>query len=795
MSGQALGLSGEEAARRASRFGPNEIRRERARSPRVLLAQQFESPLVLILVAACALSAALGEWAEAVAIAAILLLNALIGFFQEYRAENAIHALRNMTAPRATVVRDGRALVIPARDIVPGDLLALEPGDVVAADARLREASRLQLNEAVLTGESLPVDKTAPDDRVFMGTIVATGTARAEVTETGMATELGKIAHLITTAQESPTPLQVQLALVGRRLLVLCLGVVGLVLVMGLWQGRPWMELLVFAVSLAVAAVPEGLPAIVTVALALGVQRMGARRALVRKLPSVETLGSVTVICTDKTGTLTTGRMRVREIWGADPGALILSAASCCDAELGAEGDEGTGDPTELAILRFARERGVFRGEIERRNPRVSTEPFDAATKRMAVTRADGLTYVKGAAEALIAASRMDAQARGLAEAALRDFAERGLRVLAVARGRGGADQDLEVLGLLGLADPPRPEAAQAIADARGAGITPVMITGDHPATASAIARELGLLIGEETPEGRVHARATPEDKIQLVRAWKARGAVVAMTGDGVNDAPALREAHIGIAMGKAGTEVTRQSADLVLGDDNFATIVAAVREGRGIFQNIRKAAVYLLTGNFAELLVVVGASLLGWPLPFLASHLLWINLVTDSLPALALIAEPVASDVMQRPPRPPQESLLGRAEWRRVVVVGTFEAALVLAVFWRALGEEDLEWARSLAFTTLVFSQMWRSFAARSSTRVFWSVGAWSNLWLLGVVVLTGTLQLALHYLPPAQAVFGLGPLGIADLGLILGVSLIPVTVIELSKLLGKLSVTDLAA
>ena len=789
------GLTDAEANHLLIEHGLNEIIREKASPAWILFAHQFKSPLVIILIFASVISAVLGEPVEAIAIGAILVINAAIGFFQEYRAETAIAALREMTSPRAKVVRSGRQSVILAHDVVPGDILLLEAGDIVAADAEILEASRLQLNEAVLTGESLPVAKSATGSgngqslaerqrEVFMGTSVATGTSTARVTGTGMKTELGKIAHLISTAQTGETPLQIQLNQVGRTLLYLCLAVVLLVAVIGFLQGISWIELLIFSVSLAVAAVPEGLPAIVTVALALGVQRMAARNALVRKLPSVETLGSVSVICTDKTGTLTTGNMRVRELWGESHVELLNAAASCCDAELDADGTGGTGDPTEVAILIAAMERGIRREEIETNNPRVSTEPFDSERRRMSVFRRDGINYVKGAVESVLPLCRKEAVSSSALSIATTDLSSRGLRVLAVAIGQGAGEENLTFLGLLGLADPPRTEAMQAIREARSAGITPIMITGDHPQTAAAIARELGLVLEGESLGGRVHARATPEDKLKLVRHWKDQGAIVAMTGDGVNDAPALREAHIGIAMGRAGTEVTRQAADLVLADDNFATIVAAVREGRGIFQNIRKAVTYLLTGNLAEIALVLGAISFGLPLPLLAAHLLWINLVTDALPALTLIADPLSPDIMRRAPRKATERILGRAEWQQVLWVGLLEASVVLGLYWYLLRTRDEMDARNLIFTTLVFSQMLRAFGARSATRIFWSVGAFSNLWLLGVVFFTGLLQLSLHYIPLAQTVFGLRPLSFSDLLLVLAVAFIPITVVELRKL-----------
>ncbi len=798
-SAALTGLSSDAALRLLAEHGLNEIQREPTRPAWRLMVEQFKSPLVVVLIFACVLSAVLGEHVEAAAIGAILVLNALIGFFQEYRAETAINALQEMTAPRARVLRNGSQAVILAHDVVPGDFLMLEAGDVVAADANLLESSRLQVNESVLTGESVPAQKQVRNDaaavplaertgHVFMGTSVATGTATATVVATGMKTELGRIAHLMASAVAGPTPLQVQLARVGKSLLLLCLGVVALVVVIGLLRGRPWLDLVVFAVSLAVAAVPEGMPAIVTVALALGVQRMAARNALIRRLPSVETLGSVSVICTDKTGTLTTGNMRVREVWGADHGEIVRAAAFCCDAEVGAEGALGTGDPTELAILIDALERGIRKEAIERDYPRVSTEPFDSERRRMSILRSDGVNYVKGAVESVfpLCVQSGTAAIDGATKAAA-DLSERGLRVLAVAVGKGHNESNLDLLGLVGIADPPRAEAAAAIREARDAGIITVMITGDHPKTAGAIARELGLVLEGESLEDRVHARATPEDKLRLIRKWKGEGHVVAMTGDGVNDAPALREAHIGIAMGKTGTEVTRQAADLILADDNFSTIVAAVREGRNIFQNIRRAISYLLTGNLAEIAVVLGAIALGLPLPLLAAHLLWINLVTDALPALTLIAEPLSPGTMKRSPRSSSAPILGWPEWQQILWVGLLEASIFLGLYWYLLNSHDANHARNLMFTGFVLSQLLRSFGARSSTLLFWEVGVFSNLWLLSVVLVTAALQLSLHFIPLTQAMFDLRPLTGSDILFILPFALIPISTMEIRKLVRR--------
>ena len=786
------GLSAAEARRRLESVGANEIQHGvRASRLRMLIAQ-FASPLIWLLLAAAIVSGVLGEIADAIAIAVIVVVNAVVGFFQEQRAENALEALRTLTAPRARVRRDGRQAVIPAAEVVPGDLLLLEAGDVVAADAHLLEANRLSTNEAPLTGESAPVEKDAKPapgdvplaerhDSIFLATSVATGTGVAEVTATGMATELGKVANLLATAEESTTPLQRRLASVSRALLLICLGIVTVTALVGLLRGRALLEVFMSGVALAVAAVPEGLPAIVTIALAIGVQRMSQRDVLIRRLPAVETLGSATVICTDKTGTLTTGVMTVRELWGGDHHALLAAAAACCDAELGDDRRSGTGDPTEIALLAAAAERGIDRAAIERERPRRQVNPFDSERKRMSIARADGVLYVKGAPEMLLP---LCATGTAGAAEANREMAERGLRVLGVAVGTGVEERDLRFLGLAAIADPPRSEAIAAVAAARAAGIRTVMITGDHPVTANAIARELGILRDGENAAERVHARATPEQKLAIVRDWKTRGAVVAMTGDGVNDAPALREAHIGIAMGRTGTEVTREASDMVLADDNFASIVAAVREGRGIFDNIRKTLVYLLTGNAAELAVMLIAAIIGLPLPLLPLQLLWINLVTDGLPALALVMDPPDPDALRRPPRSPAEPMLGRREWIGIVATGALEAGLVLGVFVWTLRHEDLGAARAVAFDTLVISELLRAFAARSPTRVFAQVGVFTNLRLVAVVLLSVVFQIGLHEVPGLTRLFQLPNLPLIDRVLPLVLGLVPVSVLELRKL-----------
>jgi Ca2+-transporting ATPase len=787
------GLTSAAAAERLAVLGRNELAREPPPSWPSRLLAQFRSPLVALLLGACVVAALLGERGDAIAIAAIVVINAFVGLLQESRAERALAALAGMTAPRCRVLRDGHQTIVPAAEVVRDDVVLLEAGDVVPADALLEEAVALTTNEAALTGESAPVEKrvgTLPDvplaerrGEVFMGTSVATGTGRAQVTATGMATELGRIAGLLTSVKREETPLQRRLERVGKFLLVGCLAIVALMAVVGLLRARPALEVLLSAVSLAVAAVPEGLPTVVTIALAVGVQRMAARNVLVRRLAAVETLGSTTVICTDKTGTLTTGVMAVRDVWGVDHDRVLAAAAACCDAELGADGRGGAGDPTELAILAAAYARDIRREVIEAQQPRCSARPFDSERRRMSVLRADGVLYAKGALESILPLCARGAPVAD-AEAAAAEMAGRGLRVLAVALGAGPDEADLELVGLVGMADPPRTEAIEAVAAARAAGIHTVMITGDHPVTAEAIAREMGIAGPRDAVAEVVHARATPEDKLRIVRALKAEGHVVAMTGDGVNDAPALREAHVGVAMGKTGTEVTRAAADVVLADDSFASIVAGVREGRGIFDNIRKTLMYLLTGNLGELVVMLGAAVVGLPLPLLPLHLLWVNLVTDGLPALALVLETPSPRVMARPPRAPSEPMLGRPEWTAVVVTGLLEGGVVLGTFAWALRGNDEAAARTLAFGTLVFCELFRAFGARSRTRVLWELGVLTNVRLLAVVVLSAVLQLALHQVSGLRALFQLQTLDARHLLTAIVLGLVPVTAVEVAKL-----------
>ena len=892
------GLPLEEAKRRLAEDGPNALKKGKAVSPLAILAGQFKSLVIWVLIGAAAVSIALDELADGVAILAIVILNAVIGFFQEYRAEKAAAALARLAAPRAKVLRGAHAEVVPAAEVVRGDVVLLEAGDLVAADARLIDASALRTNEAPLTGESQPVEKTSAilptetpladrKNMLFMATSVVGGTGRALVVATGMNTEVGHIAQLLEGAESGETPLQRRLDQVARRLLWACLGIVVLVFLLGLLRSIAPFELFLSAVSLAVAAIPEGLPAVVTVALALGVQRMVRRNALVRRLPAVETLGCAQVICTDKTGTLTVGEMTARKLVtherlyrvtgegystegafladGVERTAdedpllfdLLQAAAACNDAELVVKDNrpQVVGDPTEGALLVAAAKGGISRVAIESGMPRIMTLPFDSDRKRMSVVRnMDGqaLAFVKGAPEVILERCTHILTAQGVRELSDHDclqmmqanrmLANDALRVLAVAertldrpplppgnphpsspfaRGRRGGDEgedtenNLTLLGLIGLQDPPRAEAREAVAKCRRAGIKTVMITGDHPDTARAIARELGVLqrgdevvigqelerMGEEelkerVPRIGVYARVTAEHKLRIVRAWKAEGAVVAMTGDGVNDAPALKEASIGVAMGITGTEVTKESADIIITDDNFASIVAAMEEGRGIYDNIAKTLGYLLAGNAGELTVMLVAALVGWPLPLLPLHLLWINLVTDGLPALALATDPIDPSVLKRPPRPPQAQLLDREFLRLTVLTGCLTALTALGAFaYEFYIDKSLEQARDAAFTALVIAELLRSFGARSNTQTVWRVGLFSNMRLFVIVAASFALQVAIHHIPLLQTLFDIEPITLSQCAAWIGVGVIPLVILELKKVLSRSRVAGVSA
>jgi P-type Ca2+ transporter type 2C len=863
------GLPAAEAARRLMEHGRNELAEGKSISPWSIFFGQFKNLIVWILIVAGVISGILGERVDAIAILAIVVLNAVIGFYQEFSAEKSIAALRKMTAPRAKVVRDGTVTVVPAGEVVPGDILELEAGDLVSADARVLEAASLRCIESALTGESEAVNKCATtldgadvplgdrENMVFMGTSVAAGQGRAVIVGTAMNTEIGHIAGLIQQAgTEGGTPLQQKLEAFGRILVWASLGIVALLFVLGLVRGMKLLELFMTSVSLAVAAVPEGLPAVVTVALALGVLRMSRRRALVRRLPSVETLGSTSVICTDKTGTLTVGEMTVRELYvagwtfevtgeGYGPHGEILFEGraseavhagpllelanilvGCNNAHLVLE--DGTwrvvGDPTEGALLAAGQKVGGDKRRLDAEHPKHHEIPFDSDRKRRTVIRAkqDGRlrALVNGAPDELLrlcthihsgAAVRpiTEDDRRGIIEQNSR-MAGRALRVLGSAfrdldhdapaqLTAENVERDLVFVGLTGMYDPPRAEAKEAVAKCHAAGIRVVMITGDHPHTALAIGRELGIakedgvaLSGLEldrlddaeltarTAQVAVYARVTAAHKLRIVRAWKATGAVVAMTGDGVNDAPAIKGADIGIAMGRSGTEVTKQASDMVITDDNFASIVAAVEEGRGIYDNIRKTLQYLLAGNCGELLLMTAAIVLGLPLPLLAIHLLWINLVTDGLPALCLATDPIDGEVMKQPPRKRHEGITSGDFLRTMFLTGILTAGVSLAVYLYALKFETPEMARTHAFAALVFAELLRSFGARSETRPVWRMNLFSNLNLLAVVAISFSIQVWSHHNIWLANFLKTSLIPLSDCLMLLAVSTLPLLVLE---------------
>jgi Ca2+-transporting ATPase len=863
------GLSAAEARQRLLRYGTNELRPRERPHALAMLAGQFRSLIVWILIAAALISGALQEWIDCAVILSIVALNAVIGFLQERHAEQSLAALRRMTAPRARVRRDGAATMVPARDVVPGDVLELEAGDVVSGDARLLAAAELRTVEAALTGESLPVEKAAtklPRDTVlaerrnmlYLGTSIAAGSGAAVVVGTGADTELGRIASLIGQTGAEQTPLQQRLAAFGRLLVWACLGVVLLVFALGALRGEPLLDLFLTALSLAVAAVPEGLPAVVTIALAIGVQRMVRRRALVRRLHAVETLGSTSVICSDKTGTLTLGQMSVRELatgrarfrvagepYGpsgtieAEPGCerddaalrrLLVILVACNNARLVREGGAWTvlGDPTEGALLAAGAKAGVDAASLQREQAEVARLPFDSERKRMSVLcrrGAEVVALVKGAPDLLLARCTrallggdvvvLDEPRRLALRAQNEAMAARGLRVLAAAEGRCGSnlqldaeqvERDLTFVGLVGMHDPPRPEAREAVARCRNAGIRVAMITGDQPATALAVARELGIAqraeevvagaeldllddaqLAARAASATVWARVTAAHKLRIVRAHRAMGAVVAMTGDGVNDAPAIKGADIGIAMGKGGTEVTKEASDMVITDDNFATIVAAVEEGRGVYANIRKTLQYLLGGNCGELILMAAAVGIGLPVPLLAVHLLWINLVTDGLPALCLATDPIDPDVMRTPPRGRGERLADRAFLLQMLATGMLTASVSLAVYAITLGGEDVATARAHAFSALVFAELLRSFGCRSETKLVLELGLMTNLKLLLVVAASAALQLAAPQLPWLAAILKVPPMPMAHCFGLAAAGAIPLLVLESWKLVRR--------
>ena len=892
------GLAAGEAARRLEQYGTNELEERGVKTPWQILWEQLTETMVVILIIAAIISAVLGDLKDAVAILAIVVINTLLGFRQEYQAEKAMAALKKLAVPVVRVRRDGHVLEISSRELVPGDIILLEAGNLVPADCRLLESANLRTQEAALTGESEPVSKSDAaqpgkplplaerHNMAYMGTVVTYGRGVGMVTETGMRTELGKIADLMQAAAQEPTPLQQRLARLGKQLAWVALGLVILVFLLGLLRGEELRVLFLTGISLAVAAVPEGLPAVVTIALALGARRMLRRKALIRKLPAVEALGSVTVICSDKTGTLTENRMTVTVIdlaehridlteedtlkyfgggWGIEPPpdeaqhkalkkypalALMLAGGTLCNDALLERDEEApqryhiVGDTTEGALMVAAAHMGLTREALEAVMPRQAEIPFESERKRMTTFHSFKggqledwektllellnlqpevlhlIAFTKGAMDGLLEISdrvwvenhieTLDAGWRQRVEAANERLAKQGMRVLGVAcravdeipEGEEivKLEQGLIFIGLVGMIDPARAEVKDAVRTCKTAGIRPMMITGDHPLTAGYIARELdldpgdGVLTGaeldhlsaqelEETVERvSVYARVSPEHKLKIVQALQKRGHIAAMTGDGVNDAPALRQADIGVAMGITGTDVSKEAADMVLLDDNFATIVAAVEEGRVIYDNIRKFIKYALTANAGEIWVMLLAPFLGMPLALLPLQILWINLVTDGLPGLALGVEKAERNTMARPPYPPNENIFARGIGRDILFIGFLMGILSLGVgywYWRM---DQPTW-QTMVFTTLVFSEMGYVLVIRSNRDSLFSIGIFSNRALIGAVILTVLLQVAVVYVPFLQTTFKTMALPLRDLGIAALLSTSLFFVVELQK------------
>ncbi len=871
----ATGLSDSDISTRLKQYGTNEITDKGTTSIWTLVYAQIAEPLVIILLLAAGLSAVLGKIPEFIAISAIVILNAILGVFQEYRAEQAIEALKKMSQPNVRVRRNGKSIEIEATQLVPGDVILLETGNVVPADARLLDANNLRVQEASLTGESYAVDKINKPlegdnlplgDRknmLYMGTNIAYGRGEAIVTGTGMQTELGKVADMLQNVVNDKSPLQKRMSELGQIMFYAAFVVMAIAFVIGFATGQDFQTVLLNGVAIAVAVVPEGLPAVVTISLALGAQRMLSRRALIRKLPAVETLGSVTVIASDKTGTLTENKMTVKVIDVAgntvnadkpiqtdavaaapqDPQQHLLLVASALANDSYFQDGELIGDPTEGAMLLAAKNYNLERNALEATYPRVAEVPFSSERKRMTtVHRSDGKTlgvlddaaqsfiaFTKGAPDGLLdSCNRVYADGeiqpltdewRSRIEISNNKLAGDGLRVLGVSfNSVDSYDEDnveaiednMVFIGLVGMIDPPRPEVIEAVATCRTAGIRPVMITGDHPMTALAIAKEIGIAgEGAEVMTGRelavindeelrqrvgtvsVYARVAPEHKLRIVQALRDTGNVVAMTGDGVNDAPALKQADIGVAMGITGTDVSKQASDMVITDDNFATIVQAAEEGRAIYDNVRRFVKYLLASNTGELFVLLAAQLVsGMTIPLTTLQILWMNLITDGIPALALGLEKAEDDAMKRPPYAPNESILGRGLGRHIILIGGTLGISALALGVWAFQNNILATNGNPAWNTMVFmmltlAQMGHALGLRSHSKSLFSMNPFSNRILVGAVVSTLILQLMAIYLPFFNNLFGTNPLTLGQLGICLVLSTLIFWVVELEKLL----------
>lgn len=834
------GLAGSEAESRLAKYGPNELVAGKKKSTLRIFLEQFTDFLVIILIIAAIISAFMGDVKSMIVILAVITMNAVLGTVQTVKATASLDSLKQMSAPTAKVLRDGQVMQIPGREVVPGDVVVLEAGDFVCADGRLLECASLKCAESALTGESLPVEKdmdeiageTALGDRknmVFSGSFVTYGRGSFLVTATGMDTEMGKIAQLLKNTEERKTPLQVSLDQFGKKLSIIILIVCAILFAVNVFlQHEKVMDSFLFAIALAVAAIPEALSSIVTIVLSFGTRKMAKENAIIRRLQAVEGLGSVSVICSDKTGTLTQNRMTVQKLYAGgrvidaanadftDPAQrpLLRTALLCNDATV--NGDNEIGDPTETALVRLGEIYGFDEDIVREHWPRLTEIPFDSDRKLMSTIHQmeDRLVMVtKGAVDVLLDRSLVTAEERGKIEQVNEDFSNEGLRVLAFAwknvesTAVSLADEnDLEFLGLIAMMDPPREESKAAVAECISAGIRPIMITGDHKITAAAIARQIGILtegtkavegavidkmsdeeLQEFVPEVSVYARVSPEHKIRIVRAWQQRDNLVAMTGDGVNDAPALKQADIGVAMGITGTEVAKDAAGMVLTDDNFATIVKAVKNGRNVYANIKRSIQFLLSGNTAGIIVVLYASLLALPVPFAAVHLLFINLLTDSLPAIALGLEPHTDEVMKEKPRPRNEGILTKVFLRDVVIEGFVIAAATIAAFYIGLNFGGTGAGQTMAFSTLCLSRLFHGFNCKSKHPVMFTKKFWNNSALLGAFG-AGVIFLALVLLvPPIQPLLSVTALPASMYGIIVGLAFGTMVVIQLLKLIRK--------
>ena len=833
-----LGLSQEASQARREKYGPNHIESEKPIPLWIKFMSNFKEIMVIILLVAAGISFALGEMVDAVIILIIVILNAIISTLQEAKAEKAIDALKSLSTPKAVVLRDGKQGEIDAREIVPGDIVLIDAGDMIPADGRLIVSASLKVEESALTGESLPVLKTTEvlenevlvvgdqTNMVFAGTTVTYGRGKYIVTATGMQMEMGKIASLMMLKKEEQTPLQLKLQEIGKILGIIVLGVCALIFGIGWIQGRDHLEMFFTAVSLAVAAIPEGLPAVVTIVLAIGVQRLAKQNAIIRKLPAVETLGGSAIICSDKTGTLTQNKMTVVKdemIAGQSAKALFVKGLVLCNDAEKTDG-EMIGDPTETALIVYGEKEGYLQKELHEKWQRINEIPFDSERKLMTTCHQreeDIISFTKGAPDALLTRCKhylkeneitvMSDKERQAIIAQNDLMAGDALRVLGLAYktyekipdkiDSKNIETDLIFVGLVGMIDPPRETAKKAIEDCVGAGIKPIMITGDHPVTASAIARALGILkegdailtgveldqmtqeeLDDKVESISVYARVSPEHKVKIVTAWQNKDKVVAMTGDGVNDAPALRMAEIGIAMGKVGTDVSRNAADMVLMDDNFATIVTAIREGRGIYANIKRSIRYLLSCNIGEILVLFLAMVFNLPVPLIPVHILWVNLVTDSFPALALGMEPVSKDVMLQKPRPKNEKLFTRAFTIKLGLEGFMVGGITLLVFIFSM-PYGIGIARTMAFGTLAFSQLVHANNVRSEQSVVFKKGLLSNRMLLLATAVSGGLQLIVMCIPLLRGWFKLSALNEMQWFTIMGAAILPLLIIEIVK------------